>query len=79
MRYIKTKKIKVSRQTLGVLAEMFGCKVGKVYNALAFRTNNEDAEHIRLEAVQNFGGKEVIEIKVVSDYGSTGKGFERGC
>ena len=79
MAYIKTKKIKVSKQTLEVLAAKHGCTITKVYNALAYRSNSDDAEQIRQEALSNYGGKEVKEIKVVSDYGSAGEVIERGC
>ena len=62
---LRQKKIKVSRTSLDTLAAMFGCTVTKVYNALAFRSNSESAEQIRQEALQNYGGKEVTEIKVL--------------
>lgn len=65
MAILKQKKIKVSRTSLDTLAAMFGCGVTKVYNALAYRSNSESAELIRQEALQNYGGKEVTEIKVI--------------
>lgn len=65
MGYLRQKKIKVSKQTLDTLAASFGCTVTKVYNALAYRSNSESAELIRQEALQNYGGKEVTEIKVI--------------
>lgn len=65
MAYLKQKKIKVSKTSLDTLAAVFGCTVTKVYNALAYRSNSESAELIRQEALQNYGGKEVIEIKVI--------------
>lgn len=65
MAVLKQKKIKVSRTSLDTLAAMFGCTETKVYNALAFRSNSESAEQIRREALQNYGGKEVTEIKVL--------------
>lgn len=65
MAYLKQKKIKVSKTSLDTLAAMFDCTVTKVYNALAYRSNSESAELIRQEALQNYGGKEVIEIKVI--------------
>ena len=79
MAYRKLKKIKVSKSALDTLAAMFCCTTTKVYNALAFRSNSESAEMIRQEALRNYGGKEVIEIKVVEDYGGTGKVIARGC
>ena len=65
MAVLKQKKIKVSRTSLDTLAAMFDCTVTKVYNALAYRSNSESAELIRQEALQNYGGKEVTEIKVI--------------
>lgn len=65
MAVLKQKKIKVSRASLDTLASMFGCTVNKVYNALAYRSNSESAELIRQEALQNYGGKEVTEIKIL--------------
>ena len=65
MAVLKQKKIKVNRTSLAALAAMFGCTVTKVYNALAFRSNSDSAEQIRQEALQNYGGKEVTEIKVL--------------
>lgn len=65
MAVLKQKKIKVSRTSLDTLAAMFNCTVTKVYNALAYRSNSESAEEIRQEALQNYGGKEVTEIKVI--------------
>lgn len=65
MAYLKQKKIKVSKTSLDTLAAMFDCTVTKVYNALAYRSNSESAELIRQEALQNYGGKEVTEIKVI--------------
>lgn len=65
MAYLKQKKIKVSKTSLDTLAAMFDCTVTKVYNALAYRSNSESAELIRQEALQNYGGKEVTEIKVL--------------
>lgn len=65
MAVLKQKKIKVSKTSLDTLAAMFDCTVTKVYNALAYRSNSESAELIRQEALQNYGGKEVTEIKVI--------------
>lgn len=65
MAVLRRKKIKVSRTSLDALAAMFDCTVTKVYNALAYRSNSESAELIRQEALQNYGGKEVTEIKVI--------------
>ena len=65
MAVLKQKKIKVSRTSLDTLAAMFDCTVTKVYNALAYRSNSDSAELIRQEALQNYGGKEVTEIKVL--------------
>ena len=79
MGYLKQKKIKVSKQTLEELAARWGCTKTKVYNALAYRSNSESSEKIRQEALNNYGGKEVTEFKVVEDYGSAGQNFKRGC
>ena len=68
----------MSKSALDTLAAMFGCTITKVYNALAYRSNSEDAEMIRREAVRNYGGKEVTEIRFISD-GVDGKNFARGC
>ena len=65
MAVLRQKKIKVSKTSLDTLAAMFDCTVTKVYNALAYRSNSESAELIRQEALQNYGGKEVTEIKVI--------------
>lgn len=62
---LKVRKIKVNKQSIEALSEKCYCTITAVYNALAYRSNSENAEKIRREALQNFGGKEVTEIKVL--------------
>ena len=62
---LKVRKIKVNKQNIEALSEKYYCTITAVYNALAYRSNSENAEKIRREALQNFGGKEVTEIKVL--------------
>lgn len=62
---LKLKKIKVNKQGVEDLSEKCHCTITAVYNALAFRSNSENAEKIRRLALQEYGGKEVIEYKVI--------------
>lgn len=62
---LKLKKIKVSKQSVEALSEKCYCTITAVYNALSYRSNSENAEKIRRIAVEEMGGKEVTEIKVI--------------
>ena len=47
----KKKKIFLNTQKTQELIKKFGCSRATVYNALAYSTNSQQAENIRLEAI----------------------------
>ena len=63
MQVIKRKIIKVSPEGRKKLAERYGCRRETIYNALGFRSCSRQAESIRQDALNEFGG--VKQDKVV--------------
>ena len=64
MQVKKIKIIKVSPEGRKKLAERYGCRKQTIYNALGFRSQSRQAESIRQDALNEFGGIE--DDKVVS-------------
>ena len=56
MQVKKIKIIKVSREGRKKLAERYGCRRETIYNALGFRSCSRQAESIRQDALNEFGG-----------------------
>lgn len=56
MQVKKIKIIKVSPEGRKKLAERYGCRRETVYNALGFRSQSKQAESIRHDALNEFGG-----------------------
>ena len=56
MQVKKIKIIKVSLEGRKKLAERYGCRMETIYNALAFRSQSKQAEEIRQDALNEFGG-----------------------
>lgn len=52
----KIKIIKVSPEGRKKLAERYGCRKQTIYNALGFRSCSRQAESIRQDALNEFGG-----------------------
>ena len=63
MQVKKIKIIKVSPEKKKKLAERYGCRRETIYNALGFRSDSKQAESIRQDALNEFGG--VKDDKVV--------------
>ena len=63
MQTIKRKIIVVSPEGRKKLAERYGCRRETTYNALGFRSCSRQAESIRQDALNEFGG--VKQDKVV--------------
>ena len=63
MKVKKIKIIKVSPEGRKKLAERYGCRRETIYNALGFRSCSRQAESIRQDALNEFGG--VKQDKVV--------------
>ena len=63
MQTIKRKIIVVSPEGRKKLAERYGCRRETIYNALGFRSCSRQAESIRKDALNEFGG--VKQDKVV--------------
>jgi hypothetical protein len=58
MQVKKIKIIKVSPEGRKKLAERYGCRKQTIYNALGFRSQSRQAESIRQDALNEFGGIE---------------------
>lgn len=58
MQVKKIKIIKVSPEGRKKLAERYGCRKQTIYNALGFRSCSRQAESIRQDALNEFGGIE---------------------
>lgn len=58
MQVKKIKIIKVSPEGLKKLIERYGCRKQTIYNALGFRSCSRQAESIRQDALNEFGGIE---------------------
>ena len=54
----KIKIIKVSPEGRKKLVERYGCRKQTIYNALGFRSQSSQAESIRQDALNEFGGIE---------------------
>ena len=65
MQVKKIKIIKVSPEGRKKPAERYGCRKQTIYNALGFRSCSRQAESIRQDALNEFGG---IEDKKVVFY-----------
>ncbi len=52
-------KILVRKSKIEKIAKAIGCKDVCVYNALAFRTNSQQAKNIRQTTKERYGGIEV--------------------
>ena len=52
----KIKIIKVSTEGRKKLAERYRCRRETIYNALGFRSHSKQAEDIRNDALNEFGG-----------------------
>lgn len=52
----KYKRISVPKQTISLLATQFGVSLVMVYNALAGRSNSDNAKKIRQSALEDYGG-----------------------
>lgn len=62
MQVKRIKIIKVSPEGRKKLAERYGCRRETVYNALGFRSQSRQAENIRHDALDEFGGVETDKI-----------------
>lgn len=58
MQVKKIKIIKVSPEGRKKLVERYGCRKQTIYNALGFRSSSRQAESIRQDALNEFGGIE---------------------
>lgn len=56
MQVKKIKIIKLSLEGRKMLAARYGCRRETIYNALAFRSQSKQAESIRQDALNEFGG-----------------------
>jgi hypothetical protein len=62
MQVKKIKIIKVSLEGRKMLAARYGCRRETIYNALAFRSQSKQAEEIRNDALNEFGGVETERV-----------------
>lgn len=58
----KIKIIKVSHEGCKKLVERYGCRRETIYNALAYRSQSKQAEDIRQDALNEFGGVETERV-----------------
>lgn len=58
----KKKIIQVPRKNVDALAKEMGCKNVTVWNALAFRSDSENAKQIRRLAISTYGGIETTKF-----------------
>lgn len=56
MQVKKIKIIKIPPKVGKKLAERYGCRRETIYNALGFRSQSKQAEDIRNDALNEFGG-----------------------
>ena len=56
----KKKIIQIPRKNIGLLAKATSTSVTTVYNALAFRSDSENAQQIRRLALSAYGGVETM-------------------
>ena len=62
MQVKKIKIIKLSNEGRKKLAERYGCRRETIYNALGFRSQSKQAENIRQDALNEFGGVETDRV-----------------
>lgn len=62
MQVKKIKIIKVSPEGRKKLVERYGCRKQTIYNALGFRSQSRQAESIRQDALNEFGGVETDKV-----------------
>ena len=62
MQIKRIKIIKVSPEGRKKLAAKYGCRRETIYNALAFRSQSRQAEAIRQDALNEFGGIETDRV-----------------
>ena len=62
MQVKKIKIIKVPLEGRKKLAERYGCRRETIYNALGFRSQSKQAENIRQDALNEFGGVETDKV-----------------
>ena len=62
MQVKKIKIIKVSLEGRKKIAERYGCRRETIYNALGFRSQSKQAENIRQDALNEFGGVETDKV-----------------
>ena len=62
MQVIKITIIKVSLVGGKHIAERYGCRRETIYNALGFRSYSKQAESIRQDALNEFGGVETDRV-----------------
>lgn len=62
MQVKKIKIIKVSHEGREKLAERYGCRRETIYNALGYRSQSKQAENIRQDAFNEFGGVETDRV-----------------
>lgn len=62
MQVKKIKIIKVSPEGRKKLVERYGCRKQTIYNALGFRSQSKQAENIRQDALNEFGGVETDKV-----------------
>ena len=62
MQVKKIKIIKVSLEGRKKLAERYGCRRETIYNALGYRSQSKQAENIRQDALNEFGGVETDKV-----------------
>lgn len=62
MQVKKIKIIKLPLEGRKKLAERYGCRRETIYNALAYRSQSKQAESIRQDAMNEFGGVETERV-----------------
>lgn len=62
MQVKKIKIIKLPLEGRKKLAERYGCRRETIYNALAYRSQSKQAESIRHDAMNEFGGVETERV-----------------
>lgn len=62
MQVKKIKIIKVSPEGRKKLVDRYGCRKQTIYNALGFRSQSRQAESIRQDALNEFGGIEYDKV-----------------
>ena len=60
----RIRKIKMSTENMQKLAAHFGIKVNTLYGFLTYRSNSDLSELVRSEAIKNYGGVLVREVRI---------------